>query len=167
MNKPSNLVFGCTVVVLLLLTSLLASTVLAKDYTADVVIVGAGGAGMAAEYEAASRGASVIVAELDSGGGAQHPQSGPFAATGATARSADVYMRLLFEHHVDQQVVVYEPLIRRAKLLEETVALAGVRHDFVALVDHFQSVVVTDGHAFGASLALAGIDDDRELAPFA
>jgi flavocytochrome c len=81
MNKPYNFVFGSRVVLLLLLTSLLASTALAKDYTADVVIVGAGGAGMAAAYEAASRGASVIVAELDStyGGTAALSGGGCFA----------------------------------------------------------------------------------------
>jgi len=41
-------------------------TALAGIYRSDVVIVGAGGAGLAAANEAASKGASVIVAELDS-----------------------------------------------------------------------------------------------------
>jgi flavocytochrome c len=53
-----------------------ASNPLASSYKADVVIVGAGGAGMAAAIEAASRGASVIVAELDSTYGGTTAQSG-------------------------------------------------------------------------------------------
>jgi flavocytochrome c len=59
----------------------MTSTVLAGTYKADVIIVGAGGAGLAAAYEAASRGASVIVAELDStyGGTAAMSGGGCFA----------------------------------------------------------------------------------------
>lgn len=51
-------------------------TVLAGSYKADVVIVGAGGAGLAAAIEAASRGSSVIVAELDSNYGGTAAMSG-------------------------------------------------------------------------------------------
>jgi flavocytochrome c len=56
---------GC-VLFSVFLTCVVASTVLAGSYRADVVIVGAGGAGLAAACEAAGKGASVIVAELDS-----------------------------------------------------------------------------------------------------
>jgi flavocytochrome c len=57
------------------------STALTGSYRADVVIVGAGGAGLAAANEAASKGASVIVAELDSthGGTAALSGGGCFA----------------------------------------------------------------------------------------
>ncbi len=48
------------------LSCLPSSPAMAVSFTADVIIVGAGGAGMAAAYEAAKSGASVIVAELDS-----------------------------------------------------------------------------------------------------
>lgn len=52
------------------------SVVRAGSYEADVVIVGAGGAGMAAALEAAKNGASVIVAELDSTYGGTTAMSG-------------------------------------------------------------------------------------------
>jgi flavocytochrome c len=81
MYKCYKLGFVFTLTVAVLLTSLLSSTALAESYRADVVVVGAGGAGMAAAYEAASMGASVIVAELDStyGGTAALSGGGCFA----------------------------------------------------------------------------------------
>jgi flavocytochrome c len=59
----------------------ITSPLFAGSYKADVVIVGAGGAGMAAAIEAAGKGASVIVAEMDSqyGGTAAMSGGGCFA----------------------------------------------------------------------------------------
>ena len=51
----------------------------------------------------------------------------PLAAAGARAGAADVDVRLLLEHHVDQQVVVDVLLVGRADLLEVAMALADVR----------------------------------------
>ena len=81
MYRLYNRGFGCTLALSVLFIGLLSSTALAENYRADVVIVGAGGAGMAAAYEAASAGASVIVAELDStyGGTAALSGGGCFA----------------------------------------------------------------------------------------
>ncbi len=72
---------GLALAFAILLSCLLPTTAVAESYSADVVIVGAGGAGMAAAYEAASKGASVIVAELDStyGGTAALSGGGCFA----------------------------------------------------------------------------------------
>ena len=57
------------------------SPVSAQTYIADVVIVGAGGAGLAAAVEASGMGASIIVVELDSkhGGTASMSGGGCFA----------------------------------------------------------------------------------------
>jgi flavocytochrome c len=65
-----------TLVASVFLACVTSSTLLAASYKADVVIVGAGGAGLAAAIEAASRGASVIVAELDSTYGGTAASSG-------------------------------------------------------------------------------------------
>ena len=67
---------GLALAFAILLSCLLPTTVMAVSYNADVVIVGAGGAGMAAAYEAAKKGASVIVAELDSAYGGTAALSG-------------------------------------------------------------------------------------------
>ena len=72
---------GLALAFAILLSCLLPTTAVAVSYNADVIIVGAGGAGMAAAYEAAKKGASVIVAELDStyGGTAALSGGGCFA----------------------------------------------------------------------------------------
>ena len=44
------------------------------------------------------------------------------------AGAADVDVRLLLEHHVDQEVVVDVRLVRRPELLEPAVALADLLH---------------------------------------
>ena len=63
-EKRLMLLFGLVLFSLLLFMP--APQLLATTYTADVVIVGSGGAGLSAAAEAAGRGASVIVAEMDS-----------------------------------------------------------------------------------------------------
>ncbi len=73
-------------------------------------------------------------------------------------------MRLFLEHHVDEQVVADVALIAGADVLEVAMALAGLGHDFVGLVDHFEGVVVADRDALGAALALRRVDDDLEHA---
>ena len=52
---------------------------------------------------------------LRAGRGAQHPQRRPLAAAGARAGAADVDVRLLLEHHVDEQVVVDVLLVRSGR----------------------------------------------------
>ena len=81
MCKHGSAHAGLALIFSIVLSCLLSSTATAVNYKADVVIVGAGGAGMAAAYEAAKRGASVIVAELDStyGGTAALSGGGCFA----------------------------------------------------------------------------------------
>ena len=81
MCKLHSPALGFILLVSALLTGSLPSTAMPMSYRADVVIVGAGGAGMAAAYEAAKEGASVIVAELDStyGGTAALSGGGCFA----------------------------------------------------------------------------------------
>lgn len=68
--------FWCILLFSIFLVLFTISTLLAGNYRADVLIVGAGGAGLAAAIEAASRGASVIVAELDSTYGGTAAKSG-------------------------------------------------------------------------------------------
>lgn len=60
----------------LLMVLLMVAALPAASYKADVIIVGAGGAGMAAAIEVASRGASVIVADLDATYGGTTAKSG-------------------------------------------------------------------------------------------
>ncbi len=48
--------------------------------------------------------------------------------------------------------------------LKIAVALAGLGHHVVGLLDHLQGVVVADGDALGAALALGRVDDDLEHA---
>lgn len=74
------------------LSLMVTSTVLAGSYRADVVIVGAGGAGLAAACEAAGKGASVIVAELDSiyGGTAALSGGGCFAVSTPLQKAKDI-----------------------------------------------------------------------------
>jgi len=49
--------------------------------------------------------------------------------------------------------------------LKSRLALADVADFLLGFRDHLQRVVVADGDALGAPLALAGVDDDREAAP--
>ena len=79
-NKVSLRLRGFLIFLIFLLCTM-GSTALASSYRADVVVVGAGGAGLAAANEAASKKASVIVVELDStyGGTAAISGGGCFA----------------------------------------------------------------------------------------
>ena len=52
---------------------------------------------------------------LQPGRGAHHPQGGALAAAGARAGPAGVDVRLLLEHHVDEQVVADVLLVRSAR----------------------------------------------------
>ena len=65
-----------------------------------------------------------LVAVLGARRGAHHAQGRPFAAAGARAGAAGIDVRLFVQHHVDQQVVADVPLVRRAEILEQAVALA-------------------------------------------
>ncbi len=108
-----------------------------------------------------------VVPVLGSRRRAHHPQCRALAATSTAAGAANVNMRLFLEHHVNQQIIVDVPLVRRPKLLEQSMALTDFQHQVICLFDHLQCIVVANRHAFGTSLALAGIDDDGELASFA
>ena len=79
-NKVSLILRGFLISLIFFLSTM-GSTALAGSYRADVVVVGAGGAGLAAANEAASKEASVIVVELDStyGGTAAISGGGCFA----------------------------------------------------------------------------------------
>ena len=105
-----------------------------------------------------------LVAVLRAGRGAHHPQGRALAAAGARAGPAGVDVRLLLEHHVDEQVVADVLLVDGPDVLEVAVALARLGHDLVGLGDHLQGVVVADGDALGAALALGRVDDDLEHA---
>ena len=59
------------------------------DAEADVVIVGFGGAGGCAAIEAAEQGASVLILERFSGGGATAMSGGVFYAGGGTQHQRD------------------------------------------------------------------------------
>jgi hypothetical protein len=74
---------------------------------------------------------------------------------------------VLLEHHVDQQIVVHKPLVRRAELLEQAMTAPNLAHHVVVLGDHPQRFVAANGDALGTTLALARVDHDRELAPLA
>ena len=109
-----------------------------------------------------------LVAVLGAGGGAHHPQGRPFAAAGAAAGPADVDVRLLLEHHVDQQVVVDVPLVRRAELLEAAMALADRRSSTCSVLGIIFSAVSSQTVTHSAQpLHLLGSMMMANMPPFA
>ena len=95
---------------------------------------------------------------------AHHAQRRPLAAAGAGAGPAGVEcVCSLSIMSISRLSLMYLSLLG-PDVLEVAMALAGVDHHLVGLGDHLQSVVVADGDALGAALALARVDDDLEHA---
>src|SRR5205085_12566817 len=93
--------------------------------------------------------------------------SAPIPAASAPSAPAGIDVRLLVQHHIDQQAVAHVALIGWAEVLEEAVTLPDVGHHLFGLRNHFQRQIVANGDALSVAFALAGVDHDVEHAAFA
>ena len=101
-----------------------------EQYTADIVIIGAGPAGLAAALEAAAAGASVMVLEKDDhAGGLREGGIGPFAVESYLQKNAfvDLTAEQAFEYFME-----FSHWKTDARLVSEFIHLSGDTIDWLA-----------------------------------
>ncbi|MCG7300565.1 FAD-dependent oxidoreductase [Brevibacterium ravenspurgense] len=123
----------------------------------DVVVVGAGGAGLAAAISAAEKGSSVIVFESESAAGGSTSESAGMFTAGGTSTQADLGVEdtvdRYFQHYMDLNQWQLEPGLIRSFCESSVEALDWVKSIGVEIPSNWSS------NAHEPGLTQSGVED--------